>query len=120
MPLKTDDLFMQVNDTKSVTLKSGVAYTKGMLVTLQNTGKYTNGIVVNPEDTPAGTALPFSKQLIGILVDDVDATSAEKVGVIAIDAVANMNKITFAAGQTHTNILGTLQAKNLKFKGWNK
>jgi len=32
MPLKTDDLFMQVNDTKSVTLNSGVAYTKGMLV----------------------------------------------------------------------------------------
>ena len=109
MPLKTDDLFIQVNDTKSVTLKSGVAYTKGMLVTLQNTGKYTNGIVINPNE-----------QVIGILVDDVDATSTDKVGVIATDAVANLNKITFASGQTLAHIAGTLQAKNLKLEGWNK
>ena len=115
MLLKTDDLFMQVNDTKSVTLKSGVAYTKGMLVTLQNTGKYTNGIVANPED-----ASVFGKQVIGILVDDVDATSTDKVGVIATDAVANLNKITFATGQTLAIIAGTLQAKNLKLEGWNK
>ena len=120
MPLKTDDLFMQVNDTKSVTLKSGVAYTKGMLVTLQNTGKYTNGIVVNPENAATGTQLPFSRQVIGILVDDVDATSTDKVGVIATDAVANLNKITFASGQTLAHIAGTLQAKNLKLEGWNK
>lgn len=116
MPLKTDDLFMQVNDTISVTLASGVAYTKGMLVTLQNTGKYTNGIVFNPEDGGA----TFSRQVIGILVDDVDATSADKVGVIATDAVANLNKITFASGQTLALIAGTLQAKNLKLEGWNK
>lgn len=120
MPLKTDDLFMQVNDTKSVTLRAGVAYTKGMLVTLQITGKYTNGIVLNPEDGVPGTALPFGRQVIGILVDDVDATSADKVGVIATDAVANLNKITFAAGQTLAQIAGTLQAKNLKLEGWNK
>ena len=113
MPLKTDDLFMQVNDTKSVTLSSGVAYTKGMLVTLQNTGKYTNGIVIN-------SGAQFGEQVIGILVDDVDATSADKVGVIATDAVANLNKITFAAGQTLAQIAGTLQAKNLKLEGWNK
>ena len=110
MPLKTDDLFMQVNDTKSVTLAAGVAYTKGMLVTLQPTGKYTNGIVTNPG----------VDQVIGILVDDVDATSTDKVGVIATDAVANLNKITFAPGQTLAHIAGTLQAKNLKLEGWNK
>lgn len=120
MPLKTDDLFMQVNDTKSVTLNSGVAYTKGMLVTLQNTGKYTNGIVVNPQTPVSGTQLPFSEQVIGILVDDVNATSADRVGVIATDAVANLNKITFAAGQILAHIAGTLQAKNLKLEGWNK
>ena len=118
MQLKTDDLFMQVNETISVTLASGVAYTKGMLVTLQNTGKYTNGIVVNPENTATGTQLPHSRQVIGILVDDVDATSTDKVGVIATDAVANLNKITFASGQTLA--AGTLQAKNLKLEGWNK
>lgn len=110
MPLKTDDLFMQVNDTKSVTLAAGVAYTKGMLVTLQPTGKYTNGAVANPG----------ADQVIGILVDDVDATSTDKVGVIATDAVANLNKITFASGQTLAHIAGTLQAKNLKLEGWNK
>ena len=120
MPLKTDDLFIQVNDTKSVTLSSGVAYTKGMLVTLQNTGKYTNGIVINPGLAVTGTQLPFGEQVIGILVDDVDATSADKVGVIATDAVANLNKITFASGQTLAQIAGTLQAKNLKLEGWNK
>ena len=113
MPLKTDDLFMQVNETISVTLASGVAYTKGMLVTLQNTGKYTNGIV-------ATSGAQFSEQVIGILVDDVDATSADKVGVIATDAVANLNKITFAPGQTFAQIAGILQAKNLKLEGWNK
>ena len=120
MPLKTDDLFMQVNDTKSVTLRSGVAYTKGMLVTLQNTGKYTNGIVSNPGAPITGTQLSFGEQVIGILVDDVDATSADKVGVIATDAVANLNKITFASGQNLAHIAGTLQAKNLKLEGWNK
>ena len=120
MPLKTDDLFMQVNETRSVTLVSGVAYTKGMLITLQNTGKYTNGIVLNPENGVAGTQLPFSRQVIGILVDDVNATSADGVGVIATDAVANLNKITFASGQTLADIAGTLEAKNLKLKGWNK
>lgn len=109
MPLKTDDLFMQVNDTKSVTLAAGVAYTKGMLVTLQNTGKYTNGSVVNT-----------NQQVIGILVDDVDATSTDKVGVIATDAVANLNKVTFPSGQTLADIAGILQAKNLKLEGWNK
>lgn len=109
MPLKTDDLFIQVNDTISVTLQSGVAYTKGMLVTLQNTGKYTNGIVNNSNE-----------QVIGILVDDVNATSTDKVGVIATDAVANLNKITFASGQTLAHIAGILQAKNLKLEGWNK
>ena len=109
MPLKTDDLFMQVNDTKSVTLASGVAYTKGMLVTLQSTGKYTNGPVANAD-----------RQVIGILVDDVDATSTDKVGVIATDAVANLNKVTFASGQTLADIAGILQAKNLKLEGWNK
>ena len=119
MPLKTDDLFMQVNDTKSVTLSSGVAYTKGMLVTLQNTGKYTNGIVVTGAPL-VGTQVSFSEQVIGILVDDVDATSADKVGVIATDAVANLNKITFAPGQTFAQIAGILQAKNLKLEGWNK
>ncbi|HNW65631.1 MAG TPA: hypothetical protein PKO10_00290 [Aliarcobacter cryaerophilus] len=115
MPLKTDDLFMQVNDTKSVTLQSGVAYTKGMLVTLQSNGKYTNGTVANPDDPTT-----FGRQVIGILVDDVNATSADRVGVIATDAVANLNKITFAPGQTLAHIAGTLQAKNLKLEGWNK
>ena len=114
MPLKTDDLFIQVNDTKSVTLAAGVAYTKGMLVTLQSNGKYTNGTVGNPEHGTFGT------QVIGILVDDVNATSGDRVGVIATDAVANLNKITFASGQTLANIAGTLQAKNLKLEGWNK
>ena len=120
MLLKTNDLFMQVNETISVTLASGVAYTKGMLVVLQSTGKYTNANVVSPENTATGTQLPFSRQVIGILVDDVDATSTDKVGVIATDAVANLNKITFATGQTLANIAGTLQAKNLKLEGWNK
>ena len=83
-------------------------------------GKYTNGIVVNPENTATGTQLPHSRQVIGILVDDVDATSTDKVGVIATDAVANLNKITFASGQTLALIAGTLQAKNLKLEGWNK
>ncbi len=120
MFIATDDLFMTVNETKSVTLKSGVSYTKGMIVTLQNNTKYTNGIIINPEDTPVGTELPFSEQVVGILANDVDATLADQVGVIATDAVANLNKITFPSTQTIAQVAGTLQAKNLKMEGWNK
>lgn len=120
MPLKTDDLFMQVNDTKSVTLKSGVSYTAGMLVTLQNDGKFTNGIVIAPGASLTGTQVAYDKQIVGVLREAVDATSADKVGVIITDGVFNQNKITFASGQTLAHIAGILQAKNLKMEGWNK
>ncbi len=121
MVIKSDEIFAIVEDTVSATLASGTDYTAGMVLTLQTTGKYTNGIIINPEDTPTGTELPFSEQIVGVLTDDVDATDGDKVGVIITGGKGgNLNKITFPATQTYAQVAGTLQAKNLQMKGWNK
>lgn len=116
----SDDIFMKINKTLGVTLKSGVDYKAGMVVTLQNDGEYTNDDVINPEDTPAGTQLPFSEQTVGILREDIDATTSSQAGVIVTDGSANLNKVVLPGSQVVANIAGTLQAKNLELKGWNK
>lgn len=115
-----ENFVSQVNETKSVTLKSGVSYTAGMLVTLQNDGKFTNGIIIVPGASLTGTQVAYEKQIVGVLREAVDATSGDKVGVIITDGVFNQNKITFASTQTYADVAGILQAKNLKMEGWNK
>ena len=45
-----NNLLIEKKETESITLLAGTAYTAGMLVTLQNTGKYSSAIVINPED----------------------------------------------------------------------
>lgn len=115
-----DNIFMRVNDTLGVTLTSGVNYPAGSVVTLQTDGEYTNGRVLNPGATTAGTEVDFGGQIVGILTEDVDATSAAKPAVIATECEANLNNITFASGQAFADIAGTLQSKNIKLKGWNK
>lgn len=120
MQAAVENFVSAVNETKSVTLKSGVSYTAGMLVTLQDSGKFTNGIIIAPGATLAGTEVAFEKQVVGVLRDSVDATAEDKVGVIITDGVFNQNKITFASTQTYADVAGILQAKNLKMEGWNK
>lgn len=120
MQAVVENFVSQVNETKSVTLKSGVSYTAGMLVTLQNDGKFTNGIIIVPGASLTGTQVAYEKQIVGVLREAVDATSADKVGVIITDGVFNQNKVTFASTQTYADVAGILQSKNLKMEGWNK
>jgi len=120
MQATVENFVSAVNETKSVTLKTGVSYTAGMLVTLQNDGKFTNGIIIVPGATLAGTEVAYEKQIVGVVRDAVDATSGDKVGVIITDGVFNQNKITFASTQTYADVAGILQSKNLKMEGWNK
>lgn len=114
-----DNLVKKIGDDEGITLLTGTAYTAGMIVTLQNTGKYSQGIVINPEDTPAGTELPFSEQKVYVLAADVDATAADAEGV-GYTGEFNLNNVTLPTGQTLAQIAGTLQAKNIILNDWSK
>lgn len=114
-----DNLVRVIGDTEGITLLTGTAYTQGMIVTLQNTGKYAHDIIINPEDTPAGTQLPFSEQKVYILAADVDATAADAEGV-GYTGEFNSNKVTFPGAQVIANVEGTLQAKNIILNDWSQ
>jgi hypothetical protein len=117
--ISPDNFVNEIGETEGITLLTGTAYTQGMVVTLQNTGKYSQGIVINPEDTPAGTELPYSEQKVYVLAADVDATGGDAEGV-GYTGKFNLNKITFGAAQTEAQIAGTLQAKNIILNDWSK
>ncbi|MHA1193231.1 MAG: hypothetical protein ACTSP9_13195 [Promethearchaeota archaeon] len=112
-----DNLVKEIGDTEGITLLTGTAYTIGMVVTLQNDGKYTDDIVINPEDTPTGTQLPFSEQKVYILVADVDATGGDAAGV-GYTGEFNSNNVTLPGSQTEAQVAGTLQAKNIILNDW--
>lgn len=114
-----DNLVKEIGETEGITLLAGTAYTAGMIVTLQNTGKYSQGIIINPEDTPAGTELPFSEQKVYVLAADVDATAADAEG-IGYTGEFNLNEITFGGAQVLADVQGTLQAKNIILNDWSK
>ena len=114
-----DNLVKEVGETEGITLLTGTAYTAGMVVTLQNTGKYSQGIVINPEDTPAGTELPFSEQKVYVLAADVDATGGDAEGV-GYTGEFNSNNVTLPGAQTEAQLAGTLQAKNIILNDWSK
>ncbi len=114
-----DNFVKNIGDTEGITLLTGTAYTQGMVVTLQNTGKYSQGIIINPEDTPAGTELPFSEQKVYVLAADVDATGGDAEGV-GYTGEFNLNKITFGGAQVIANVKGTLQAKNIILNDWSQ
>jgi len=115
--IASDNFVRVIGDTESITLLTGTAYTQGMVVTLQDSGKYENAIILNPEDTPAGTELPFSEQKVYILSSDVDATGGDAEGV-GYTGEFNLNKITFGGSQVIANVEGTLQAKNIILNDW--
>jgi len=116
--ISPDNLVKEIGETEGITLLTGTAYTIGMVVTLQNTGKYSQGIIINPEDTPAGTELPFSEQKVYVLAADVDATAADAEG-IGYTGEFNLNKVTLPGAQTIAQVAGTLQAKNIILNDWN-
>lgn len=111
-------LVSRVDDTESILLLTSVTpYTAGMVLALQNTGKYEHAIIINPEDTPTGTELPFSEQKIFILPEDIDATAGD-VTTVAINGEFNRAEVTYASTQVEANVAGTLQAKNIELKDW--
>jgi len=114
-----DNLVKEIGETESITLLTGTAYTIGMVVTLQNDGKYTDDIIINPEDTPTGTQLPFSEQKVYILAEDTDATGGDAVG-IGYTGEFNVNNVTLPGAQTVAQAAGTLQAKNIILNDWSK
>lgn len=120
MQAVVENFVSEVKATRSVTLKAGVSYTAGMLVTLQNDGKFTNGIIIAPGASLTGTQVAYEKQIVGVVRESIDATAADKVGIIITDGVFNQNKIAFASTQTYADVAGILQSKNLKMEGWNK
>ncbi|MHA1465936.1 MAG: hypothetical protein ACTSQ2_12670 [Candidatus Heimdallarchaeaceae archaeon] len=115
--ISPDDLVQEIAETKGITLLTGTAYTQGMVVVLQDTGKYENEIILNPEDTPAGTELPYSEQKVYILAADVDATGGDAEGV-GYTGTFNANKVTFGSTQVVADVAGTLQAKNIILNDW--
>ncbi|MHA1348030.1 MAG: hypothetical protein ACTSO3_16630 [Candidatus Heimdallarchaeaceae archaeon] len=115
--ISPDDLVQEIGETEGITLLTGTAYTQGMVVVLQDTGKYENEIILNPEDTPAGTELPYSEQKVYILAADVDATGGDAEGV-GYTGTFNANKVTFGSTQVVADVAGTLQAKNIILNDW--
>jgi hypothetical protein len=112
-----NNLVVKKDDTASLNLAAGTNYTQGMIVVLGNDDKYRHDLVINPEDTPAGTQLPFSEQMCFVLSEDIDltATSGTSVGYIG---EFNRASITFAGGQVESDVAGTLQAKNIRLSDW--
>lgn len=113
-----DDAVSRVDTDKGVTLASGVAYTQGMLVVKQDTGKWTNALIVLSGAVAATPQLSYDEQEIGWLAADVDATLADQAGVVYTGEF-NLNKTTFSGAQTLAQTVGILQAKGITLKDWN-
>lgn len=85
-------------ETKTVTLKSGVSYVRGHVLeagTSGNAGKYL-------EVTTDANAKY-------VLLEDVDATSADKLGTVAITGKFNTNKLTLGTGATLAGVTAALE-----------
>lgn len=114
-----DNLVKRIDTDKGVTLASGTAYTQGMVVVLQDTGKWTNADVVLSGAAAATPQLSYDAQEIGILSEDVDATAADGAGVVYTGEF-NSNEVTLPGAQTLAAIAGVLQAKGITLKDWSK
>ena len=108
-----NDLLCKKEETESIVLaQDATLYTQGMIVVKENDGKYRNDLIMNPEDTPAGTQLPFSEQKVYVLSEDADATAAD-ITTVGYTGEFNRSSITYLAPQVEADVKGTLQAKIL-------
>lgn len=114
-----DNLVSEIHDDVGITLLTGVAYTQGMVVVKQDTGKYTNADVVLSGAVAATPQMSYDEQAIYVLADDYDATSGDVAGV-GYTGVFNENNVTLPGSQTITNLAGILQAKGIILKDWSK
>ena len=84
--------------TKSVTLKAGTNYVRGHVLqalTAGDAGKY------GPVTVDANAKY--------ILLEDVDATAADKISVVAITGKVNKNNLTLGAGATLAGVAAALE-----------
>lgn len=114
-----DNLVSKIHDDVGITLLAGTAYTKGMIVVLQDTGKYTNADITLAGVAATTPQVTHDKQKILVLADDYDATAADVEGV-GYTGVFNENNVTFPGAQTKADVAGILQAKDIILKDWSK
>ena len=85
-------------NTKSVTLKAGTNYVRGsvlMGLTAGDAGKF--GLVTTDANAKY------------ILLEDMDATAADKSAVVAITGQFNSNKLTLGSGATLAGVTAALE-----------
>ena len=114
-----DNLVKRIDNDEGITLLAGVAYTQGMVVVKQDTGKYTNADVVLSGAIAATPQMSYDQQVVLVLADDYDATAADMAGV-GYTGEFNSNNVTLPGTQTLTNLAGILQAKGITLKDWSK
>lgn len=88
--------------TKSVTLKAGTNFVRGHVLeagTAGNAGKYL------PVTTDANAQY--------ILLEDVDATSADQLGAVAVTGQFNSNALTLGAGATLAGVTKALEGHSI-------
>ncbi len=113
-----NDLLCKKEETESIVLaQDATLYTQGMILVKGDDGLYRNDLIMNPEDTPSGTQLPFSEQKVYVLSEDVDATAAD-ITTVGYTGEFNRASITFLAPQVEADVSGTLQAKKIILKDW--
>ncbi len=117
--ISPDNAVTRIDTDKGVTLLAGVSYTQGMLVVKQDTGKWTNALIVLSGAIAATPQLSYDGQEIGWLAADVDATLADSAGIVYTGEF-NLNNTTFSGAQTLANVAGILQAKGITLKDWSK
>lgn len=117
--ISPDNAVTRIDTDTGVTLLAGVAYTQGMLVVKQDTGKWTNALIVLSGAIAATPQLSYDGQEIGWLAADVDATAADSAGIVYTGEF-NLNNTTFSGAQTLANVAGILQAKGITLKDWSK
>lgn len=117
--ISPDDLVRSIDENVGITLLTGTAYTQGMVVVKQDTGKYTNADVVLSGAVAATPQMSYDEQTIYVLADDYDATSGDVAGV-GYTGEFNSNNVTLPGTQTLTDVAGILQAKGIKLTDWSK
>ncbi|MBQ8698580.1 MAG: head decoration protein [Schwartzia sp.] len=92
--------------TKNIKLKSGTAYKRGMLISVEvdNDTKTETG-----KQTAAGDVAEY------VLMRDVDATEADAVGTVYVSGRFNREKMILAEGDTVEAHEAELRLRNIHF-----
>jgi len=114
-----DNLVRETNREEGITLLTGIAYTKGMLVVLQDTGKYTNALIVLSGVAASTPQVSYDEQKVFVLTEDHDATAGD-VEAVGFTGRFNRAEVTFSGAQTEAQTVGILQNKDIILEDWSK